>query len=105
MTESFWAAMQAELLNRKKRRLRLELANAIFEYIEDYPGVSEATPKLYRRGKHLKPRGSTKKYRPRSEAGTGTKTRRRHPKTYTHDGPVDSLELQEKDNLAGSFQP
>lgn len=32
--ESFWARMQVELINRKRWRTRLELANAIFEYLE-----------------------------------------------------------------------
>jgi transposase InsO family protein len=32
--ESFWARMQVELLNRKRWSTRLELANAIFEYLE-----------------------------------------------------------------------
>ena len=34
MMEAFWAWMQTELLNRQKWRTRLELANAIFEYLE-----------------------------------------------------------------------
>jgi len=34
MMESFWSSMQIELLNRKKSRTRLDLANAIFDYIE-----------------------------------------------------------------------
>lgn len=34
MMESFWSSMQIELLNRKKWTTRIELANAIFEYIE-----------------------------------------------------------------------
>lgn len=34
MIESFWARMQVELLNRKRWRTRVELANAIFEYLE-----------------------------------------------------------------------
>ena len=34
MMESFWSSMQNELLNRKKWRTRLELTNAIFDYIE-----------------------------------------------------------------------
>jgi transposase InsO family protein len=34
MMESFWSSMQIELLNRKKWQTRIELANAIFEYIE-----------------------------------------------------------------------
>lgn len=34
MMESFWARMQIELLNRKYRNTRIELANAIFEYLE-----------------------------------------------------------------------
>ncbi len=34
MMESFWSSMQIELLNRKKWKTRLELANAIFDYIE-----------------------------------------------------------------------
>jgi len=34
MMESFWSSMQNELLDRKKWKTRLELSNAIFEYIE-----------------------------------------------------------------------
>ena len=34
MMESFWSAMQIELLNRKRWKTRIELANAIFDYIE-----------------------------------------------------------------------
>jgi transposase InsO family protein len=34
MMEAFWARMQTELLNRHRWRTRLELANAIFEYLE-----------------------------------------------------------------------
>ena len=34
MIESFWSTMQIELLNRKKWKTRIELANAIFEFIE-----------------------------------------------------------------------
>jgi transposase InsO family protein len=34
MMESFWGRMQTELLDRRRWRPRLELANAIFEYLE-----------------------------------------------------------------------
>ncbi|WP_272027930.1 integrase core domain-containing protein, partial [Kocuria rosea] len=34
MMESFWSTMQIELLNCQKWKTRIELANAIFEYIE-----------------------------------------------------------------------
>ena len=34
MTESFWSPMQVELLDRQGWRTRVELANAIFEYLE-----------------------------------------------------------------------
>ncbi len=34
MMESFWSSMQIELLNRQRWKTRLELANAIFDYIE-----------------------------------------------------------------------
>ena len=34
MIESFWGRMQTELLDRQSWRTRLELANAIFEYLE-----------------------------------------------------------------------
>lgn len=34
MIQSFWSRMQVELLDRKKWNTRLELANAIFEYLE-----------------------------------------------------------------------
>jgi putative transposase len=32
--ESFWGRMQVELFNRQRWRARIELANAIFEYLE-----------------------------------------------------------------------
>lgn len=34
MMESFWSSMKIELLNRKQWKTRVELANAIFDYIE-----------------------------------------------------------------------
>ena len=34
MIESFWSSMQIELLDRQRWNTRVELANAIFEYIE-----------------------------------------------------------------------
>jgi transposase InsO family protein len=34
MIESFWSRMQVELLDRHRWRTRMELANAIFEYLE-----------------------------------------------------------------------
>ena len=34
MIEAFWSRMQVELLNRHRWRTRVELANAIFEYLE-----------------------------------------------------------------------
>ena len=34
LIESFWARMQVELLDRRRWRTRIELANAIFEYLE-----------------------------------------------------------------------
>ena len=36
VVESFWARMQVELLNRRRWVTRVELANAIFEYIEGF---------------------------------------------------------------------
>jgi transposase InsO family protein len=34
LMESFWSRMQVELLDRRRWRTRVELANAIFEYLE-----------------------------------------------------------------------
>ena len=34
MIESFWSRMQVELLNRRRWSTRVELATAIFEYLE-----------------------------------------------------------------------
>jgi len=34
MIESFWGRMQTELLKRKRWKTRIELANAIFDYLE-----------------------------------------------------------------------
>jgi putative transposase len=36
VAESFWARLQTEVLNRQRWNTRLELANAIFEYIEGF---------------------------------------------------------------------
>ena len=34
MMEAFWSRMQVELLNSRRWKTRVELANAIFEYLE-----------------------------------------------------------------------
>ena len=34
IVESFWSRMQVELLDRQRWHTRIELANAIFEYLE-----------------------------------------------------------------------
>jgi len=34
MMESFWSSMQIELLDRKRWKTRVELSNAMFDYIE-----------------------------------------------------------------------
>jgi putative transposase len=34
MIETFWARMQVELLDRRRWNTRIELANAMFEYLE-----------------------------------------------------------------------
>lgn len=34
MIEAFWSRMQIELLDRQRWRTRIEMANAIFEYLE-----------------------------------------------------------------------
>lgn len=33
--ESYWGRMQTELLNRKRWKTRIELANAMFEYLDE----------------------------------------------------------------------
>ena len=43
MIESFWSRMQVELLDRRHWRTRLELANAIFDYLESSITASAAT--------------------------------------------------------------
>ena len=37
MMEAFWSRMQVELLDSRRWKTRVELANAIFEYIEIFP--------------------------------------------------------------------
>lgn len=34
MIESFWGSVQTELLDRRRWRIRIELANTLFEYLE-----------------------------------------------------------------------
>jgi transposase InsO family protein len=60
--ESFWARMQVELLNRKRWRTRIELANAIFEYLEIFhnrqrrhSSLGMRTPIEYERIHHNNP--------------------------------------------------
>jgi putative transposase len=36
VADSFWGRMEVELLNRKRQNTRVELASAIFEYIEGF---------------------------------------------------------------------
>ena len=52
--ESFWGRMQTELLNRQRRKTRIELANAIFDYLEVFhnrqrrhPAIGMLTPVEY----------------------------------------------------------
>ena len=44
VAESFWGRLQTELLNRQRWNTRIELANAIFEYIEGFHNRPDATP-------------------------------------------------------------
>jgi len=46
MMESFWSSMHIELLNRKKWRTRIELANAMFDYIEIFHNRQRRHSKL-----------------------------------------------------------
>jgi transposase InsO family protein len=46
MMESFWSTMQIELLNRKKWKTRIELADAIFEFIEVFYNWQRRRPKI-----------------------------------------------------------
>ena len=41
--ESFWSRMQVEPLDRRRWRTRVELANAIFEYLEIFHTASDGT--------------------------------------------------------------
>jgi transposase InsO family protein len=43
VVESFWARLQNELLDRRRWKTRVELANAIFEYLEIFHNRSDAT--------------------------------------------------------------
>jgi len=42
--ESFWSRMQVELLDRKRWSTRVELASAIFEYLEIFTIVGAGIP-------------------------------------------------------------
>jgi putative transposase len=41
--ESFWGRVQTELLDRRRWRTRIELANALFEYLEIFHNRRAAT--------------------------------------------------------------
>ena len=46
LRQSFWARMQVELLNRRGWRTRVELSNAIFEYLEVFHNRQRRHPSL-----------------------------------------------------------
>ena len=59
--ESFWGRMQTELLNRKRWNTRVELASAMFEYVEvfhnrqrHHSSIGMLTPIEYERIHHTK---------------------------------------------------
>lgn len=60
MVESFWGRMQVELLNRRRSRTRIELASAMFEYLEIFhnrrrrhSSLGMLSPVEYERSQHL----------------------------------------------------
>lgn len=60
MVESFWGRMQVELLNRRRSRTRIELASAMFEYLEIFhnrrrrhSSLGMLSPVEYERSHHL----------------------------------------------------
>ena len=62
LMESFWGRMQTELLDRQRWRTRLELANAMFDYLEIFhnrqrrhSSIGMLTPNEYERLHHAKP--------------------------------------------------
>jgi transposase InsO family protein len=46
VVESFWARLQTELLDRRRWNTRVELANAIFEYLEIFHNRVAAPQRL-----------------------------------------------------------
>ena len=46
MIEAFWSRMQVELLDTRRWKMRVELANAIFEYIEVFHNRRRRHPSL-----------------------------------------------------------
>jgi hypothetical protein len=82
MIEAFWSRMQVELLDRQRWKTRIELANAILEYLEVFHNRSRrhqqpghAHPTRVRahlhRGMRIQPHGSTKPGAHQSVQGTG----------------------------------
>jgi transposase InsO family protein len=57
MMESFWSSMQIELLNRKRWKTRVELSNAMFDYIEIFYNRQRFSPNRPRTQR------STRRYR------------------------------------------
>lgn len=82
MMESCWSTMQIELLNRKKWKTRIELANAIFEYIEVFynrrrrhSSLEYATPHhtttTSPQGHSPPPKTSDREWKPNHRSGQG----------------------------------
>lgn len=74
MMESFWSTRQIELLNRKKWKTRVELANAIFECIKVFynrrrrhSALEYATPNDYDLARTPRALTTTESQQPRME--------------------------------------
>jgi putative transposase len=83
--ESFWARMQTELLDRQRWRTRVELANAIFEYLEIFHNRQRRHSALGWRtplnSRSSTPPTSPDSHTPRSPNGAQTSTNNRGPIT------------------------
>ncbi len=72
MMESFWSPMQTELLNRKRWKTRVELANAIFEYIEIFHNRQRRHSALGYRTPHRARTTLRQRHPPRCQLATDT---------------------------------
>jgi hypothetical protein len=102
MIEAFWSRMQVELLNTRRWRTRVELANAIFEYIEIFHNRRRRHSALGMRTP-IDMNYSTPHQRP-PESRNAAPRNRGQCEVSTEAGALQIVDLDSRDGVSGTHR-